>query len=116
MFPFPNILDYMNNDSDDEFDAIIMAAQEEEMSRRRTRGHRGSIPGHRVINRGRQEGHERLYRDYFCEHPVYPVNLFRRRFRMSRPLFSQIVEDVVSHNAYFRQRCDATGLPGLFSL
>ena len=46
MFPFPNILDYMNNDSDDEFDAIIMAAQEEEMSRRRTRGHRGSNKGH----------------------------------------------------------------------
>ena len=61
MFPFSNILDYMNNNSDDEFDAIITAAQEEEMSRRRMRGHRGSILGHRVIHRGRQEGHESLY-------------------------------------------------------
>ena len=55
-----------------------------------------------MINSGRQESHERLYRDYFCEHPVYPANLFRRRFCMSRPLFSQIVDDVVAHNAYFR--------------
>ena len=81
------------------------------MSRQRTRGHRGSIPGHIVINRGRQEGHERLYRDYFCEHPVYPANLFCRRFRMGRPLFSRIVDYVVAQNAYFRQRCDATVFP-----
>ena len=35
---------------------------------------------------------------------------------MSHPFFSRIVDDVVAHNAYFRQRCDATGLPGLSSL
>ena len=30
------------------------------------RRHFDSVPGHRTINRGRVEGHERFYRDYFA--------------------------------------------------
>ena len=42
--------------------------------------HRGSVEGHRVINRDRQSGHVRLYRDYFSDDPTYGPNYFRRRF------------------------------------
>ncbi|KAF5794373.1 putative harbinger transposase-derived protein [Helianthus annuus] len=46
----------------------------------------------KFIRRNHIQGHERLYRDYFAENPVYPSNLFRLRFRMSRPLFLRILD------------------------
>ena len=61
------------------------------------RRHRGSVSGHRMVNRDRVEGHERLYRDYFATHCVY-ASFFRRRFRMSRPLFLQIVNEVEQYD------------------
>ncbi|XP_052181945.1 uncharacterized protein LOC127794738 [Diospyros lotus] len=44
--------------------------------------HGGSVLNHRIINRNRAEGHERLYRDYFADSPTYPSQLFCRRFRV----------------------------------
>jgi len=41
---------------------------------------RGSIEGHRVVNRDRVSGHLRLYQDYFSDYPTYGPNYFRRRF------------------------------------
>ena len=41
----------------------------------------------RYIERNHLTGHRRLYDDYFAEEPVYPPNLFRRRFRMRHSLF-----------------------------
>ncbi|XP_042939463.1 uncharacterized protein LOC122274491 [Carya illinoinensis] len=61
----------------------------------------------------RRMGHERLFRDYFAENPVYPSNLFRRRFRMSRPLFLRILNEVESYDPYFIQRRDNAGRLGL---
>ncbi|KAL6563172.1 Syntaxin-81 [Orobanche hederae] len=52
--------------------------------------HGGSTLNHRVINQNREEGHARLYRDYFSDTPTYPETMFRRRFRMRRPLFLRI--------------------------
>jgi hypothetical protein len=62
----------------------------------------------RWLSRGRDEGNDRLMRDYFVEQPVYGEELFRRRFRMSRSLFLRIMEAVVAHDNYFVQRMDAT--------
>ncbi|XP_038678403.1 uncharacterized protein LOC119979851 [Tripterygium wilfordii] len=78
--------------------------------------HRGSVPSHRVINRNREEGHQRLWHEYFIEVPVFPPHLFRRHFRMNRHLFCSIVDDVVARNYYFRQKRDALGVLGLSSL
>ncbi|XP_052620676.1 uncharacterized protein LOC111919209 isoform X2 [Lactuca sativa] len=47
----------------------------------------------RYIDRNREEGHKRLWKDYFDEHPVFPPQTFRRRFRMRRELFVQIVNE-----------------------
>lgn len=41
---------------------------------------RGSIPGHIVINREREKGHDKLWNDYFSENPTFGARTFRRRF------------------------------------
>ncbi|KAF5454990.1 hypothetical protein F2P56_024610 [Juglans regia] len=60
--------------------------------------------------------HEQLFRDYFAEPPVYPSNLFRRRFRMSRPLFLRILNEVEAYKPYFIQKRDNVGRLGLSSM
>ncbi|XP_048620144.1 uncharacterized protein LOC125590576 [Brassica napus] len=46
----------------------------------------------RRVKRDREQGHNRLWNDYFKENPTYPPEMFRRRFRMNKPLFLHIVE------------------------
>ena len=41
--------------------------------------------------RDRVSDHLRLLNDYFVENPVYDETLFRRCFRLSRPLFLRIL-------------------------
>ena len=77
---------------------------------------KGSIPGHRVIYRGRAEAEYNLWVDYFAENPRYNEAMFRRRFRMSRTLFLRIVNAVESHDTYFKQWRDGCGKLGLSSL
>ncbi|XP_020243682.1 uncharacterized protein LOC109821936 [Asparagus officinalis] len=76
----------------------------------------GSVPGHLVINRGREEGNSRLYHDYFSDNPTYGANLFRRRFRMHMSLFLRIVEAVRDHDNFFVQKMDGVGKLGLSTL
>ncbi|XP_020242989.1 uncharacterized protein LOC109821216 [Asparagus officinalis] len=76
----------------------------------------GSVPGHLVINRGREEGNSRLYHDYFSDNPTYGANLFRRRFRMHRSLFLPIVGAVREHDNFFVQKMDGVGKLGLSTL
>ncbi|XP_074328216.1 uncharacterized protein LOC141666117 [Apium graveolens] len=78
--------------------------------------HGGSTMNHRVIDQNREEGHARLYRDYFADTPTYTDTQFRRRFRMRRSLFLKIQEAVTIHDNYFTQRNDAVGMRGLSSL
>ncbi|KAL5745466.1 hypothetical protein ACOSP7_026612 [Xanthoceras sorbifolium] len=54
----------------------------------------GSIPGHNVIHRGREEAAHNLWADYFVENPRYNELMFRRRFRMGRSLFLRIANEV----------------------
>ena len=63
--------------------------------------------------RDRVSGHSRLLNDYFVEIPVYEETLFRRRFRLSRPLFLQILHTLQQHNNYFLQRRNAANTVGL---
>ena len=42
--------------------------------------------------------------------------LFRRTYRMSRPLFLRIIEAVESYDNYFTQKRDAADMVGLSSL
>ncbi|XP_066346478.1 protein ALP1-like [Miscanthus floridulus] len=68
------------------------------------------------IKRPREEAHQKLENDYFSENPLYPYNIFRRRFRMSRPLFQRIVDALGHWSDYFTQRVDAVNQQGLSPL
>ncbi|XP_006397474.2 uncharacterized protein LOC18015395 [Eutrema salsugineum] len=68
------------------------------------------------IEREREAGHNNLWNDYFAQDATYPANIFRRRFRMNRPLFLRIVDRLSNEILYFQQRVDATGRSGLSAL
>ncbi|XP_074314844.1 uncharacterized protein LOC141651015 [Silene latifolia] len=68
------------------------------------------------IERNRKEGHARLFNDYFSENPVYPPQMYRRRFRMCKHLFLRIVESVGAYDSHFQHKSDATGRLGLSPL
>ncbi|KAK9268178.1 hypothetical protein L1049_010620 [Liquidambar formosana] len=74
--------------------------------------HGGSRKGRQHISRDRISGHKQLIEDYFAENPTFPANYFRRRFRMSRPLFLRILNEIQQFDDYFVQRRDATGAIG----
>ena len=78
--------------------------------------HRGSIIGHAVILRDRENAHCNLYNDYFSDNHVYGKREFHRRFRMSRRLFLHIVDAIKQHDNYFNQQRDASGRLGLSTL
>lgn len=59
--------------------------------------------------RDREEGHYRIWNDYFSSNPVYSDEQFRRRFRMRRDLFLRIQRALEQRYSYFQQRVDATG-------
>ena len=61
----------------------------------------------------RVSGHSRLLNDYFVENPIYDETLFRRRFRLSRPLFLRILHTLQQHNDYFVQRRNVANTVGL---
>ncbi|KAJ9541658.1 hypothetical protein OSB04_028164 [Centaurea solstitialis] len=64
----------------------------------------------------REIGEARLMEDYFVDNPTYDDVIFRRRFRMRRPLFHRIVDAVTANDVYFQRRPDATGRQSLSPL
>ena len=107
-----------DSDSDDKLEMVTACAIEiNKLNSEESSGvRRGSVQGHSVIFRNRVQGHERLYRDYFAEPPIYPLNLFRRRFRMNRTIFLRILFMVENYDPYFVQTKNAVGIMGLSSL
>ncbi|GJS13859.1 ALP1-like protein [Tanacetum coccineum] len=69
------------------------------------------------INRDLEDAERRLIADYFDDYCKYPLYYFRKRYRMSRKLFLDIVKDIEScdvdplpkHFHFFNHRPDATG-------
>ncbi|XP_020159354.1 protein ALP1-like isoform X3 [Aegilops tauschii subsp. strangulata] len=78
---------------------------------------RSSRSGPRIyVNRPREEAAEQLVRDYFCDDPTYKKKVFRRRFRMRRPLFERIIHALGEWSPEFTQRKDALDRDGLSPL
>ncbi|KAK1684571.1 hypothetical protein QYE76_045419 [Lolium multiflorum] len=78
--------------------------------------YRGSLPGRAAaLDRKRERGHDQLYNDYFQPKPLFTPTMFRRRFRMSRPLFRRIMDGVKIYDDYFCAKVDAIGKVGLSS-
>ncbi|XP_013622692.1 PREDICTED: uncharacterized protein LOC106328737 [Brassica oleracea var. oleracea] len=68
------------------------------------------------MERHREDGHQMLWNDYFCETPTYNVQLFRRRFRMNKLLFLRIVNRLTTNIPYFQLGKDCTGRSSLTPL
>ncbi|XP_047979440.1 uncharacterized protein LOC125221364 [Salvia hispanica] len=66
----------------------------------------------RTIPRDHVGAAERLMTDYFSADPRYPAEIFRRRFRMSRPLFTHIATTLADRFECFTLRSDCTGRIG----
>lgn len=73
----------------------------------------GSIDGRAFIRRDRVAANERIQRDYFATDPIFSDKMFRQRFRMTKPLFERILNELQQHDNYFVQKHDATGAPSL---
>jgi hypothetical protein len=69
---------------------------------------KGSIKGHRVLNRNRARGHLTLMNDYFASDALFADN-FRRRFRMCKSVFDRLYQGVRAYDDYFILKNDALG-------
>jgi hypothetical protein len=68
------------------------------------------------VDRDREAGHDRLYKDYFDPiKPVYKAKEFHRRYRMPRELFLVILNGVRDYDDYFEAKYDCTGKIGFSS-
>ncbi|XP_013617753.1 PREDICTED: uncharacterized protein LOC106324307 [Brassica oleracea var. oleracea] len=97
----------LNEAFDDVFEDIYNNIVEAQTKKQRKRAY---------IERNREEGHTRLWNDYFSEDPTFPAHLFRRRFRMNKELFMRIVHRLSENVQFFQHRRDATGRYGLSPL
>ncbi|KAL0773800.1 hypothetical protein Bca101_038951 [Brassica carinata] len=101
--------EYFDQHFDQTFENLFIHHKPQEGERRRRKK--------RVyIERNREEGHVRLWNDYFSETLTYPENLFRQRFRMNKPLFMRIVDRLFNEVHFFQQRPDGLGRLGLSTL
>ena len=98
---------YLNQNIDDYFDQTLEnlannnGDQEVERRTRKKRVH---------IERNREEGDKRLWNDYFSETPTYPENLFRRRFRMNKPL---LIDSPMKLTSFNKRKMLSEGLVSL---
>ncbi|KAK1629946.1 hypothetical protein QYE76_004261 [Lolium multiflorum] len=61
------------------------------------------------------EGHAMLHNDYFADEATHADN-FRRRYRMSKGLFMNILHGVREFDPYFKLKLDAVGILGFSSI
>ncbi|GJT55947.1 ALP1-like protein [Tanacetum coccineum] len=88
-------------------DAALLIQASTSTIRRNPRNH---------IVRNRHGAHDRLVKAYFAEELLYDDYFFRKRFRMSRPLFTRIVRDLTDNCPFFQQGYDAVGKAGISAL
>jgi len=68
------------------------------------------------VNQNREEGHDRLFNEYFSPDPIYIKTQFRRRFRMQRHVFLRVIEALDNQDEYFQMRVNVTHRKGISSL
>ena len=91
----------------DEQVLIAVALEEEENQGRR---HSSQAGRRRNVERHRHSRGKNLLEDYFIPTSLYSDVDFRRRFRMQPHLFNKVMHDICNYDAYFVQKCDATGV------
>ncbi len=101
------------DDSDDETPPAAGCGNEIVVNAPNTTG--GSLPGRRE-NLKRQGAFyaQLLYKDFWGPTPVYTAAYFKLFFKLPRiALFNEILDKVVRHDDYFRQKPDAARKMGL---
>ncbi|GJZ19540.1 hypothetical protein Tco_0556130 [Tanacetum coccineum] len=68
------------------------------------------------VERDHYGAHDHLVAAYFSEHPQYDEATFRARFRMSRRLFTCLVQEISDHYPYFQVRHNCSRRIRLFAL
>ncbi|XP_071705160.1 uncharacterized protein [Rutidosis leptorrhynchoides] len=74
----------------------------------------------RYLYRDREGRAKALWNDYFSDNCTFPDDYFRRRYRISKPLFLRICQGIMNFSqtpipeyfTYFHQKRDACGLLG----
>ncbi|GJZ82391.1 hypothetical protein Tco_0647564 [Tanacetum coccineum] len=104
----------------DDIDGLEMIMQEVRSEQEQDAAER--VRHRNYIYRERLDAEEHLMADYFGPNPKYLLYYFRKRYRMSRKLFLEIVSGIENyiqthyplplHFDFFRVRPDAMGLPG----
>jgi hypothetical protein len=79
--------------------------------------YRGSLPERTAaLDRKREPDHDMLFYDYFHHiKALFTPALFRRCFRLPRPLFSWIMDGIKVYDDYFIAKQDSVGKVGLSS-
>ncbi|XP_033131975.1 uncharacterized protein LOC103831000 [Brassica rapa] len=103
---------YHNDDDDNEIDSLVedFVGNFDDIQEPKKRKQRI------YMERFREDGHQKLWNDYFSETPTYNPELFRRRFRMNKSLFLRIVQRLETNIPYFQQGTDCTGRSSLTPL
>ena len=115
---YKNIIDSSSEeDSDGETEMLFAAASLVHAQCLMPVKRGGSSKGREAnVDREREAGHVRLYKDYFHQtNPVHKAKAFRRRYRMSREVFLRILNGVRDYDDYFQAKRDCTGKLGLSS-
>ncbi|XP_042988753.1 uncharacterized protein LOC122316287 [Carya illinoinensis] len=119
MDPYSNTLYMLDEDYFNHEDLMIEAMavhRQRHATLEASSSRRPNSQPHIFIRHNPLEGHERLWKDYFAQPPIYLSNIYRRRFRMNRDLFLRIHSAVETQDDYFVQKRDANGRLGLSSL
>ena len=104
-------------DLDDEEHLLILACLAGLLAHDARPRRGGSAPGRRKSKpRQRYEGYCILYSDYFADQPMQDEAVFRRRFRMNRKLFLDIMHAIREFDTYFKLKTDCTGTVGFTSI
>ncbi|GKB63210.1 hypothetical protein Tco_0919396 [Tanacetum coccineum] len=78
----------------DDFDDLDMIMQQVQSEQHQEEEEAERVRHRNYIYRERLEAEARLMADYFGPHPKYPEYYFRKRYRMSRTLFLEIVSGI----------------------
>lgn len=81
--PLEQVLDSSSSDEEDQFFCDVAQIVHNHYQSASAPKHGGSVVGHKLIDREREEGHWRLHQDYFADEPTYGPIFFRRRFVFS---------------------------------
>ena len=86
-FLLEQVLDSSSSDEEDKFFCDVAHVVHNHYQSANAPKDGGSVVGHQVIDREREEGHWRLHQDYFTEEPTYSPIFFRRRFIFVKSIY-----------------------------